>query len=206
MSSPCILKQIWFCISSIKHRNFQRKWRKCQLPLLRNSSHGLACCCVKSDNYHLLRRNSGNLNDQACLSCMLSFNIPSIFTSGFSALVDKIQCHRKTLEKPCMTCSSAERCIGDLHWEWCHLCLTVGKSSRIVDLLRGSAEGLCSQAALPCSAAWHPSLGGVSTVCLPCSGSGCQRCSCQQGCRLLLAWHQNKGTDREQRRFQHGFE
>ena len=50
---------------------------------------------------------SGNPNNQACLSGVLSFNVLFAFTSGsFSALLAEIQCHEKTLSKPCTNCSS----------------------------------------------------------------------------------------------------
>lgn len=197
------LRQSWFCISSIKHKSFPSKW---QSPLQGNWKHGLACHFIKSDNCFSHISSSGNPYNQACFSCMLSFNVLLIFTSdSFLALLAEIQCHKKPLSKPCTNCSGAVlsgasvNCILRRH----DLQLTVNKFSRIIDFLRGRVESLCIYRQ-PCCAWQHDT--HFPTGSFPCLGSvlsapvvsedveQCQRCSCQQGYGLILAWPQKKGN------------
>lgn len=133
------LKQSWFCISIIKHRSFSSKW---QLPLQGNRKHGLACHCVKSDNWFSYFSRSGNPDYQACLPCVLSFNVLLIFTSDtFLALLAEVQCHRKPLSKPCSNCSSAVFSGASVN---CILC------GMIFNLLWTNSQGLqiCWEVAL----------------------------------------------------------
>lgn len=191
------LRQSWFSISSIKEKSFPSKWQ----PLLQgNWKHGLACRCVKLDNWFSHISSSGNPNYQACLSCVLSFNVLLIFTSDiFLDLLAEIQYHKKPLSKPCSNGSSAVLSGASVN---CILRGMIFSCEQILqELLRGSVGSLCIYRQ-SCGAQQHDT--HFPSGSFPCLGSvlsapvgsedveQCQRCSCQQGCGLILAWPQKK--------------
>lgn len=209
------LRQSWFCISSIKHKSFPSKW---QSPLQGNWKHGLACHFIKSDNCFSHISSSGNPNNQACLSCVLSFNVLLIFTlDSFLTLLAEIQCHKKPLSKPCTNCSSAVLSGASVNCilRWCDLQLTVNKFSRIIDFLRGRVESLCIYRQ-PCCAWQHdthfptgsfPCLGSVLSA--PVVSEDVEQYQGALASRVMGSFWldpRRRAIDKEQRRLQPSFE